>query len=727
MTVRSRSSGGYMENGGRAPQTVRNELGDSTVRGPVLQTGVVHGDIHVHDGPAPPPPPRQLPPLRSPLTDRSAELASLERHRLDASDGDAGVLGVLTGLGGVGKSALALSWLHSLRSDYPDGQLFADLAGGSGPASRSPDEVVGHFLRALGVGHSAIPTTFSERVAMYRSVTTHRRLLVLLDDAATAAQVRPLIPAGPSVTVVTSRTRLLGLALDGGHAVPLEPLDGESALALLVSALGPGRAEAQQAEARALAELCGGLPLALRVVGSRLAARPGRPLAAALRELTGHRPRLPRLAADRDQGVQAALDFAYAGLPEQAARLHRLLSLHPAPEFGPSAADALLGSDAAEAVEALHTAHLLSEATAAGTERFRVHDLVREHAASVAADTDAEQERAAAFRRLADHYLATATLAETRLDPAHRDLARTYGPDLPVTDLLGDSDREALDWLERELPTLMALVRGASEAGVPTLSWQLADAMWPLFVRRKFTSEWQEAYEHGLAAATSLGDVPAQCRMLTSQGLGLLSRDPESALTLFEAAATRFAASGDRLGQARALSYQGLAHQRRGRDREAATLFTSAAERLRAVGDTRAAALATLNLAEINLRGAAPRAAAEQARQAGLALDAAGDPYNTARAAVTSSRAALALEDREGAERHARAALDVLRPLAADYETARALTALALAHEARGEEEAAGERGTEAFTLFEAAGRTASEDAQVVRACLARVTADGDG
>lgn len=233
--------------------------------------------------------------------------------------------------------------------------------------------------------------------------------MVLLDDAATAAQVRPLLPAGRCVTAVTSRRRMPGLSLDGGHVIHLEPLSTDAAIELLDATLADGRVAAQPDEARALVLLCAGLPLAVRIAGARLAARPRQRITAMVRALSEEHERLEALAIEGDHDVRAALDLSYQGLPPTAARLYRLLGLHPGREFDAQVARTLLGEDAVEALDALHDANLLVDvAEASGGERYRFHDLVRLHAAALAARDESGDERAVALLRIGHHYLANA-------------------------------------------------------------------------------------------------------------------------------------------------------------------------------------------------------------------------------------------------------------------------------------------------------------------------------
>lgn len=721
-------------------QGSHNDL-SGTVYGPAVQAHTVHGGVHVH-APEPAPQPYRHPPWQLPaparITNRSAELVLLEQQRTRAGQGGHHTLVAVSGLGGVGKTALALAWLHRLRTDFPDGQLYADLGAQSPAGPTDPAEVTGRFLRALGVADSQVPVVFAERSALYRSLTAGLRLVVLLDDATSAAQVRPLLPGGPSVTVVTSRWRMPGLTVDGCHLLQLEPLGVDDGVELLAATLADGRVAAQPDQARALVALCAGLPLAVRVAGARLAARPRRGITTMVRALTAEHDRLEGLAIKGDRNVRAALDQTYQELPADAARLYRLLGLHPGPEFGDTVAVAALARpdpaadappvplpataspDAPRALAALDLLHDANLLTDAAEDRHRLHDLVRLHAAAKATQDEPPGERAAALRRIADHYLATATEAERVVDPQHRTMARDHGPGPVLTEEFGTGPQAALDWQERELPNLMAMVRLARGA-FPEVAWQLTDALWPLFLRRKFYEEWRAAHREGLAAAEELNDTAAQCRMLTSGGIGLLGLGEHArALEMFERAARQFQADGDALGHARTLNYRGLAHQRLGHLDEAAHHFTQAARALPGVGDARAGGLARLNLADVALALHRPDEAVRQATAARTTLRAAGDAYNAARADVLLGRAHLARGEHGTAEDHLTAALAELRTTSAAYETARALHALAELAEHRGLTGPARAHYREALALYETAGRAASPDAQ---SALARSTA----
>lgn len=702
-----------------------NDL-SGTVHGFVVQAGSVHGGIHVSGGGARDevPQPWQLPPSVR-ITDRTDELRALELHRCRAMEDGHPTLAAVSGLGGVGKTAVALAWLHTLRPHFPGGQLYADLGAQAPDGPADPGEVVGRFLRALGVPTGQVPPALGERVALYRSLTADRQLVVLLDDAATAAQVRPLLPAGRCVTAVTSRRRMPGLSLDGGHVIHLEPLSTEAAVELLDSTLADGRVAAQPEEARALVLLCAGLPLAVRIAGARLAARPRQGITAMVRALSEEHERLEALAIEGDHDVRAALDLSYQGLPPTAARLYRLLGLHPGREFGGPVARALLGEDAAEALDALYDANLLVDvAEASGGERYRFHDLVRLHAAARAAQDESADERTAALLRIGRHYLVNADRAEEIIEPRRALLERDFEPECVVEEEFGavggQADAEgALDWLERELPNLMAVVRLARPMGAPELAWQLTDALWPLFPRRKLYREWREAHEEGLLAAEEAGDEEAACRMLTSGALGKLATGaPAEGLAMFERAAASFLERGDALGHARTLNYRGLAHQRLGRPDRAADLFARAADALPACGDLRAGALARFNLADVAFSQGRYEDAAVDAEAARLTLEAAGDAYNAARAAGLTGRSCVHLGRLGRAESELSAALSALRGQAAGFEAARVLGGLAQLSERRGQPWQARQYYREALSLYSSVGRSGSAEADEARTRL---------
>lgn len=379
--------------GGAAPaggdRTDNTVAGDARITGPVVQARHVSGGIHVHEhrheaaGPAPRQPvPRQLIPAAAHFTDRTADVAALDALR--TAGGESAPLVVVTGAAGVGKTALVAVWLHRLAAAYPDGQLYADLRGHTGDEPVPPAAVLGRFLRGLGVDRA--PAEPAELAALWRTVTADLRIVLFLDNAFSAAQVRPLLPAAPGALVaVTSRRRLPGLGVDGAGFHHLDALGPAASVELLNRRLGAERVARERQAADGLARLCGGLPLAVCVAAARMAARPRQPLAALVAAMSRDSGRLAGLALGGDRAVQTALDGAYGVLPPEVARGYRLLGLLPVGEFGAGAAAAACGLPAdlaAELLDELVDVSLLEEL---GPDRFRFHDLIGLHAAQRAA------------------------------------------------------------------------------------------------------------------------------------------------------------------------------------------------------------------------------------------------------------------------------------------------------------------------------------------------------
>lgn len=351
---------------------------------------------------SPPPAVAQLPPRIADFCGRVREIVALDQQldRLPRPD-----CVVLTGAGGTGKTTLAVHWAHSHKDEFPDGQLFADLRGLERPPMR-PATVLAMFLRALGVPEARIPETLAERSALYRSLLAGRRMLVVLDNAGTAEQARPLLPATPGcLAVVTSRRRLSGLVVrDGAALLTVGPFATEDALELLDNVLGRFRVAADRDAARALVERCDRLPLALRIAAARLMAHPDWSLGHWTAKLADERRRLQELSAhDADLAVETSLYLSYRALSSGAARLFRLLGLHPGPDVDAPTAAALAGRDLDRThrhLAELGDAHLVEEQPQGSYVRT---DLVRIYAEQLVAVEETPTERDLARQRLRDH------------------------------------------------------------------------------------------------------------------------------------------------------------------------------------------------------------------------------------------------------------------------------------------------------------------------------------
>ena len=387
------------------------------------------------------------------FTGRAGELDRLCRQ----APGGRVVVTAIGGTAGVGKTALAVHAAHRLLPQFPDGHLYADLRGyTAGQSPAEPVEVLGVFLRRLGAPGEEMPDGVEERSGLLRQLLASRRVLMVLDNAAAEAQVRPLLPgAGSSLVLITSRSVLSGLEVD--ERIDLDVLPVDEATALLAGLIGTQRAAAEPAAVEQVAGWCGRLPLALRIAGQLLAAHPAWPVAKLARMLAGERDRLQQLAAG-DLRVRAAFEVSYRQLGDGDARLFRLLGLHPGPDFDVAAAASLAGIKEGAAglvLDRLLLAHLVTED---GSGRFGMHDLLRLYAGGTCQEADDQATRAAVEARMVGHYADLARFLDSCLDPRQRQAAEQAGEPLP-------SMPEALAKFETERPSLLAAFGLAVDRG----------------------------------------------------------------------------------------------------------------------------------------------------------------------------------------------------------------------------------------------------------------------
>ena len=382
-----------------------------------------------------------------------------ELDRLTAlAGGSRVVVSAIGGTAGVGKTALAVHAAHRLLDEFPDGHLYADLRGyteGQDPAG--PGEVLEMFLRRLGVPADEVPTGVEDRSGLLRQLLAGRRVLMVLDNARTETQVRPLLPgAGGSLVLVTSRSLLAGLEVD--ERVNLDVLPEDEAAAMLARVTEDTRAAAEPRAVAEVARLCGRLPLALRIAGQLLAAHPAWPVSRLAEMLAGERDRLARLGAG-DLQVRAAFEVSYRQLDESDARLFRLLGLHPGPNFDAASAATLAGTElgAAESVlERLAETHLITEDA---TGRFSMHDLLRLYTRATCRETDSPAIQEAAEMRLAEYYADLSGFLNACVDLQQRPMVELAAK---ASGALFPSVREALAIFQAERACMLAVVSMAA-------------------------------------------------------------------------------------------------------------------------------------------------------------------------------------------------------------------------------------------------------------------------
>ena len=531
------------------------------------------------------------------LVGRDEEISRL----LDAGARDCPGIWVIDGLGGVGKTALAVHVGHLLADRFPDGQFYLDLRGFDvRQPPVLPSAALSHFLHALGVDERRQPTAEDELGALFRSTLSGKGALVVLDNAASAEQARALLPGTAGCLVlITSRNLLSGLtARDGASRITLRSLDPGSATALLARIIGPELARRGPDAPGDLARLCGFLPLALRIAAER-ARMEGTSIASLMAGLAGERGRLDLLTTDDEStSVRAVFSWSYRGLEPRVAGFFRLLALHPGSHFTVQGAAVLAGTSDQEArhlMNRLVSAHLIERYA---PDRFHFHDLMRDYAAERATADEPQAKLRASIRRLVHWYLAAAVAADRQISP-HRyragldDCATDH--ELPPL----ASYREAVDWCDAELDTLVATVRLASTWGEHGLAWRLAWAMVGYLDLRRPWDAWLTTHQIGLQAARKAGDALGEAAILTSLGLAYYyPRLFTEAEDCYQEAQRLWAQLGDRRGGANIINAIANIRLEMRRLDEAVELYEQALALSAVIGDRRCEGVVLSNLAE---------------------------------------------------------------------------------------------------------------------------------
>lgn len=541
--------------------------------------------------------PAQLPMDVRGFAGRAGELARLDGlMKVRSHQPTAVTIVAVSGTAGVGKSTLAVHWAHRARHWFPDGQLYLNLRGYSGEPPLRAAEALTALLRALDTPPERIPADAAQAAAHYRSLLDGRRMLLLLDDAASAEQVRPLLPGAPGCLVlITSRDRLSGLvALEGAQRVTLDVLSRQEAHDLLASVLGRRRIDAEPEAAARLTDLCGRLPLALRISAAHLADRPERVIADYAEELAGdNRLATLEIEEDPETTVRAALDRSYTALRPDAQRAYRLLGLVPGANFCPRAAAAaadLATGETDRLLQRLAGQHLLKE-VAAG--RYAFHDLVRLHARAQAAAEDDPTERAGAVRRTCRWYLSGVEAAMDLLYPHMLHL-----PPLSAAVSAFPNARDARRWLDAESANLVAATVEAAAGSARQEAWHLALALRGYFSMSGDLAAAETTAVAALTAARTAGDPrgEAAARLVLGQTLSKLNRPEEARHHLDEAARMSTRLGWQELRTATCVAL-GTLHFWHGRLHDAAGCYREGLELSLAAGLPEGAAINLDNLA----------------------------------------------------------------------------------------------------------------------------------
>ncbi|MET3988016.1 BTAD domain-containing putative transcriptional regulator [Streptomyces sp. PvR034] len=671
--------------------------------------------------------PQQLPAAIADFFGRQRELDLIVDELTSTGGPDGGATGAtvwvhrVAGGGGMGKTTLTVQAAHRVRDGFPDGQIFIEL-GGTTATPMPPEIALGQLLRDLGLASEDVPCGLRARGALFRSLIADRRMLLLLDDAADSAQVRPLLPgSGGSAVMVTSRRRLDSMP---GTRVDLGALCDDEAHRLLASIAGPERVGAFPSATAEVIAVCGGMPLALRLAGARLSARPHWTMKDLARRLSVHGRALHELRAD-DLHVRAALLVSYDQLAQDGEgaaapdypRAFRLLGLLPAGAFGAAAAAALLACDedaAEDRLEHLVDAHLLDSPVAG---RYQFHCLVQALAHELSVGADAPEDRSDAVERLVTWYLhhadeATGLLATTArrvpLDRAHQ------------TSSFADYE-QARAWCEREEANTVAVVRLAHEAGLHDLSWKLAAAMWAYY-RLGSPDSWLTTHRIGLEAARAAGDEFGEAWMLNGLGnqVSYAGAPPESAIPYYRAAVEIHQRTPGRETESAAiLSNLGIVYGDVGDHAMAIEHYGQALEHYERAGAPEQMAATLNNMADALGTLGRHTDALEALSRAEEIQGATEDHFGLAVALTTRAevlQAAARIPEALDAYRRAQA---LQERIGDDYGLAYTLTHLGGAHAGRGEREEARSCWERALAIYEKAGNATK--ATELRGCLAAV------
>ena len=665
--------------------------------------------------------PRQLPRTVRNIAGRHNELAALTDLARQAAEAASTAVCVIGGTAGIGKTTLALHFAHQAARAFPDGQLYVNLRGFDPVAApASPRQAIRGLLDALAIDPGRIPADLDAMAALYRSELADKSMLIVLDNARTEDQVRPMLPGtGRSLVIVTSRRKLTGLAAEGAALLTLDTLPVPEARALLSQRMSEQRLAGDTASVDELTTLCAGLPLALTVVAARAESSRGLSLADLTAELREAGSRLDALdSGEPTTSVRPALAWSYEGVSAPAARMFRLLGLHPGPDItAPAAASlaAVSAQAAGDALTELERAHMLTQHMPG---RYAFHDLLRSYALERASSDDQKPARRAAVRRALDHYLHTAHAAALALNPARAPIT-IASPRSGVKSVAMADQEQARAWFAAERQVLIAAAKLAAGGGHDAHVWQLAWSLTEFLDRAGYWHEWAELWRAGLEAAERLHDRSAHARAAQSLGRVYirLARYTDAHVHL-QRSIDLYATISDPTGRTHAYLNMAWLCDRLGHPDEALTYARSAQGLCRAAGDQHGEADCCNAVGWYSIQVGDPQSAIAACRQAVALLHQFNDVLGEAMAWDSLGYAHHQLTQHDDAVTCYEHAILLRERIGDRYNRAATLIRLGDTYRAHGRDAAAGSVWRQALTVLD---ELRHPDAEQVRTKIAQV------
>lgn len=699
------TGGQTFENADQPPGSTVNAIwGD--VYGSVVQARDI-GQLHLHlDVRKAQPVPRYLPQAPARLVNRVEEIEHLDDTLARAAASSGPVVAVLSGMHGVGKSAVGRHWANRVRHSFVDGDLFRDFSTHHGQGPVAVDEVLGDFLSRLGTADIAIPATLAERTAMFRTMTASKRLLIMLDDVDFPAQVIPLIPTGPgSVVIVTSNSDLQELQVsESAELIPVRQFDEAASRELIAEMAGRARLHAEPEATSELLDICGGLPLALAICGARLASRSNEQVGDLVHRLADERTRLDGLSVRSGPSVRAVFDLAYTELDVEQQLVYRRLALHPGPDFTTSVAAVLTDlplPTADEILDDLADAHLVEVHS---RHRFQLHDLIRLHATRCSMNDDQPEIADAAVRRLVDWYHAALCAADRAVTPDRLRLAGespTTGLPIPTF----DAAQAAFTWFENERSNVVAIVRTAHERELHASVWRMVEALWPLFFNHKHYSEWIQTHRCAADSAERCHDPAAEARIRTQLARAYIElREFPAAHDELRLAEIKVDLSGHRKLQGSVREFVGICYLHEGDFEQALVALRESRSMFSAIDEVRGVAIQDYHIGWALALSGHPKEALRPLQQALVSLKKLGDDVTAARALLRLGEAARMVGDTYRARQALTESLAITTALDIRLEEAQAYEELAAVEDAEHQRTEANANRHRAYDIYRIMG-----------------------